>query len=97
MGMLLLSSILVLIALIILVVKDNFIFVLFALELILLAVNMNFILASLQLDDFLGQSISLLLFSLAATDTSVGLVLLLNFYQQRSSKGTIRKLTHLKS
>jgi len=92
-----LSFLLFFIALIILVVKANFIFVLFALELILLAVNMNFVLASLLLDDFLGQSISLLLFSLAATDTSVGLVLLLNFYQHRSSKGKVLSLPQIKS
>ena len=49
-------------------------------EIILLGVNLNFIMASIVLDDFLGKYISLLLFSVAALDTSVGLILLLNYY-----------------
>jgi NADH:ubiquinone oxidoreductase subunit K len=36
--------------------------------------------ASLVLDDFLGKYITLILFSVAALDTSVGLILLLNYY-----------------
>jgi NADH-quinone oxidoreductase subunit K len=71
------------ISLLILLLKPNYLFVLFALELLLLAVNINFIFGSLMFDDFLGQSISLILFSVAAVDTAIGLSLLLNFYNLR--------------
>jgi NADH-quinone oxidoreductase subunit K len=64
----------------IIISKPNLLFVLFALEIILLGVNINFIMASLVLDDFLGKYITLILFSVAALDTSVGLILLLNYY-----------------
>jgi NADH-quinone oxidoreductase subunit K len=72
-----LSFILIVFAILILLVKPNLLFVLFALEIILLSINLNFILASLMLDDFLGQYISLILFSIAALDTSVGLIIVL--------------------
>jgi len=70
-------------ALLILLLKANLLFLLFALELILLSVNLNFIFASLFLDDFLGETVALLLFSLAALDTSFGLVVLFNYYNLR--------------
>jgi NADH-quinone oxidoreductase subunit K len=67
-------------ALFILILKPNLLFLLFALEIILIGINVNFIFASLMLDDFLGQFISLILFSVAALDTSVGLIIILNYY-----------------
>jgi len=67
----------------ILLIKPNLLFVLFALEIILLGVNLNFICASIILDDFMGQFLSLILFSMAALDTSVGLVIILNYYNIR--------------
>jgi NADH-quinone oxidoreductase subunit K len=79
-SILLLSSIFIIFALFILVLKPNLLFLLFALEIIFLGVNINFIFASLLLDDVLGQYISLILFSVAALDTSVGLIIILNYY-----------------
>jgi len=70
----------VIFAVLILILKPNLLFVLFALEIILLGVNSNFILASIFLDDFLGQYLALILFSVAALDTSVGLIIILNYY-----------------
>lgn len=67
-------------AVLILMLKPNLLFVLFALEIILVGVNINFIFASIILDDFLGQYLTLILFSVAALDTSVGLVVILNYY-----------------
>lgn len=77
---LLLSSLFIIFALMIITLKPNLLFVLFALEIILLGVNINFIMASIVLDDFLGKYITLILFSVAALDTSIGLILLLNYY-----------------
>jgi NADH-quinone oxidoreductase subunit K len=75
-----LSTLFIVFAFMIIIAKPNLLFVLFALEIILLGVNINFILASIVLDDFLGKYITLILFSVAALDTSVGLILLLNYY-----------------
>nr|AAZ72726.1 NADH dehydrogenase subunit 4L [Physarum polycephalum] len=75
-----LSFMFIIFALMIITLKPNLLFVLFALEIILLGVNINFIMASLVLDDFLGKYIVLILFSVAALDTSIGLILLLNYY-----------------
>jgi NADH-quinone oxidoreductase subunit K len=75
-----LSTLFIAFAFMIIISKPNLLFVLFALEIILLGVNINFVLASLVLDDFLGKYITLILFSVAALDTSVGLILLLNYY-----------------
>lgn len=84
---------LMIIASLVLVTKANFIFVLFALEIMLLAVNVNFLCSALLFQDFLGQTIGLALFSLAATDTALGLALLLNYYNLRSlsSRQTLYK------
>jgi len=68
----------------ILLLKPNLLFVLFALEIILLGVNANFILSSIFLDDFLGEYVALILFSVAALDTSVGLIIILNYYNLHS-------------
>jgi len=79
-----LSSSFIIFALLILILKPNLLFLLFALEIILLGININFIFASLMLDDFLGQYLSLILFSVAALDTSVGLIIILNYYNLHS-------------
>jgi NADH-quinone oxidoreductase subunit K len=78
-----LSFLFVFFSILILILKPNLLFVLFALEIILLGVNINFVFASIFLDDFLGQYITLILFSVAALDTSIGLVIILNYYNLR--------------
>jgi len=88
---LLMSSIFLIFALIILIFKPNLLFILFALEIILLGINLNFILATNLLDDFLGEYIALILFSVAALDTSVGLIILLNYYNLRNINLLLRQ------
>lgn len=80
---LLISFIFVFFAFLIIILKPNLLFVLFALEIILLGVNTNFVIGSVILDDGLGKYISLILFSVAALDTSIGLILLLHYYNLR--------------
>ena len=81
-----LSSIFLIFGIIIIVLKPNLLFVLFALEIILLGINLNLILGSLILDDALGKYMSLILFSCAALDTSVGLIIVLNYYNYHNVK-----------
>lgn len=75
------SILFVIFALLIIVFKPNFLFVLFALEIILLGINLNFVLASFLHQDFFGYYITLLLFSVASLDSSVGLIILLEYYK----------------
>jgi len=82
----------VIFAVLILITKPNLLFVLFALEIILLGVNSNFVLASIYLDDFLGQYLALILFSVAALDTSVGLIIILNYYNLHNLRLNISRM-----
>ena len=58
---------------------------LMAIELILLAVNLNFIVFSVFLDDLLGQVFSLLILTIAAAESAVGLAIVVIYYRVRGS------------
>jgi NADH-quinone oxidoreductase subunit K len=79
-----LSFLFLIFAFLILLFKPNLLFVLFSLEIILLGINLNFVLASSLLGDSLGKYITLILFSVAALDTAIGLIILLNYYNLRT-------------
>ena len=49
---------------------------LMSLEIMLLAVNINFVLCSVYLDDFMGQIFALLILTVAAAESDIGLALL---------------------
>jgi NADH-quinone oxidoreductase subunit K len=57
--------------------------ILISIELILLAVNMNFIIFSIELDDLIGQIYSLLILSLSASETAIGLAIVVIYYRIR--------------
>jgi NADH:ubiquinone oxidoreductase subunit K len=57
-----------------------------------LGININFVLGSIMLDDFMGQYITLILFSIAALDTSVGLIIILNYYSLHSIRHVIKNI-----
>ena len=56
---------------------------LMSIELMLLAVNLNFILFSLILDDLVGQIFSLLVITVAAAESAIGLAILVIYYRIR--------------
>ena len=58
---------------------------LMSLELMLLAVNVNFILCSVYLDDFIGQIFALLVLTVAAAESAIGLAILVVYYRVRGS------------
>lgn len=91
-SILLLSGTFTIVALAILLFKPNLLFLLFALEIFLLGININFVLGSIMLDDFMGQYITLILFSIAALDTSVGLIIILNYYSLHSIRHVIKNI-----
>jgi len=48
-----------------------------------LAINMNFIFASIFLDDLTGQIFSILILTVAAAESAIGLALLIIYYRIR--------------
>ena len=58
---------------------------LMSLELMLLAVNVNFILCSVYLDDFMGQIFALLILTVAAAESAIGLSILVGYYKVRGN------------
>jgi NADH-quinone oxidoreductase subunit K len=65
--------------------RKNIIITLMALELMLLAVNLNFIIFSVYLDDIVGQVFVLFILTIAATESSIGLALLMLYFKLKNS------------
>jgi NADH:ubiquinone oxidoreductase subunit K len=63
--------------------RKHFINILISLELILLAINLNFVIFSFYLDDILGQLYCLIVLTVAAAESSIGLALLIIYYRLR--------------
>lgn len=60
--------------------RRNILIIIIAVELMLLAVNLNFITFSIYLDDILGQMFVLFILTVAATESSIGLAILIVFF-----------------
>jgi NADH:ubiquinone oxidoreductase subunit K len=65
--------------------KKHAIMMLIALELIILSVNINFIVSSVYLDDLLGVIYSLINLTSAASESAIGLALLIIYYRVKGS------------
>jgi NADH-quinone oxidoreductase subunit K len=63
--------------------RKHIINILISLELLLLAINLNFIVFSTFLDDFLGQLYALLILTVAAAESSIGLAIVVVYYRLR--------------
>jgi NADH-quinone oxidoreductase subunit K len=63
--------------------RTNLIITLISLEVLLFTVNLNFIIFSSYLDDILGQIYALLVLSVAAAESSIGLALLVAMFRLR--------------
>ena len=61
--------------------KKNIILILISVELMLLAVNFIFLVSSVYLDDRIGQIFALLVLTVAAAETSIGLGILIVCYE----------------
>ena len=61
--------------------RKNILLILMSLEIMLLAINLNFIIFSIYLDDLLGQMFVLYILTVAATESSIGLAILVVFYR----------------
>jgi NADH:ubiquinone oxidoreductase subunit K len=56
-----------------------------SIELMLLAVNLNFVLFSVYLDDMIGQLFALLILTVAAAESAIGLAILVVYYRIRGT------------
>jgi len=63
--------------------KRNLIIILMSIELLLLSVNLNFIVFSVYLDDIIGQIFTLLILTVAAAESSLGLAILVMYYRRK--------------
>ena len=54
-----------------------------SIELSLLSINFNFILFSVYLDDIIGQIFTLLILTVAAAESSIGLAILVMYYRRK--------------
>ncbi len=68
-----------------LLARKHLIITLMSLELILLASTLNFIVFSIYLDDILGQIYGLLIFTIGATESAIGLALIVLYYRLRGT------------
>lgn len=65
--------------------RKNILIMLMSIELMLLAVNLNFLVFSVSLDDLIGQIFALLILTVAAAESAIGLALLVVYYRVRGS------------
>lgn len=65
--------------------RKNIIIMLMSIELMLLAVNFNFVVFSVYLDDLVGQMFALLVLTVAAAESAIGLAILVIYYRVRGT------------
>lgn len=65
--------------------RKNIIVMLMSIELMLLAVNLNLCIFSVYLDDLIGQIFALLVLTVAAAESAIGLALLVVYYRVRGT------------
>jgi len=76
--------------------RRDIILILISLELILLSVNINLVFASIEIDDILGQIYGLLVLTVAAAETAIGLAIVIVYYRLRGSI-SVDLINYLKS
>jgi NADH-quinone oxidoreductase subunit K len=65
--------------------RKNIIILLLAIEVMLLAINYNLVITSVLIDDIVGQIFALLILTVAAAESAIGLALLMIYYRVRGS------------
>jgi len=67
------------------VLRRHLIIILFSFELIILSIIILFASSSVLIDDLMGQIYSLLILTIAASESALGLALIIAFYRLRES------------
>jgi NADH-quinone oxidoreductase subunit K len=62
--------------------RKNIITIIMSIEILLLGANLNFVIFSVFLDDLKGQIFSLLILTVAASESAIGLAILILFYKK---------------
>lgn len=65
--------------------QKNILVMLMSLEMMFLAISFNLIFSSIYLDDIIGQIFSLLILTVAAAESSIGLAILVIYYRIRNN------------
>nr|YP_008994229.1 NADH dehydrogenase subunit 4L [Rhodymenia pseudopalmata]AGO19281.1 NADH dehydrogenase subunit 4L [Rhodymenia pseudopalmata] len=65
--------------------QKNILIMLMSLEMMFLSISFNLIFSSIYLDDISGQIFSLLILTVAAAESSIGLAILVVYYRIRNS------------
>jgi NADH-quinone oxidoreductase subunit K len=60
--------------------QKNIIIILMSIELLLLSINLNYLYLSMYMDDLSGQLFSLVIITVAASESAIGLALLILFF-----------------
>ena len=63
----------------------NILITIMCIELVLLSLNLNFIIFSTYLDDLYGQLFSLFILTVAASESAIGLAIIIIYYRIRGS------------
>ena len=64
--------------------QKNILVMLMSLEMMFLAISFNLIFSSIYLDDIVGQIFSILILTVAAAESSIGLAILVIYYRVRN-------------
>ena len=65
--------------------RKNIIIMLMSIELMLLAVNLNLLVLSVYIDDLMGQLFALLVLTVAAAESAIGLAILVIYFRIRGT------------
>ena len=65
--------------------RKNVIIILMSVELILLAVNINLVAFSIYLNDMAGQVFAMLVLTVAAAETAIGLAIIVVYFRNRGT------------
>jgi NADH-quinone oxidoreductase subunit K len=65
--------------------RNNLILILVSIEMILLSITLNFNLFSFYLDDVLGEVFSLLILTVAAAESAIGLAIIIVYFRNRGT------------
>nr|YP_010394359.1 NADH dehydrogenase subunit 4L [Phytophthora kernoviae]UXG56229.1 NADH dehydrogenase subunit 4L [Phytophthora kernoviae]DAZ88367.1 TPA_asm: NADH dehydrogenase subunit 4L [Phytophthora kernoviae]DAZ88800.1 TPA_asm: NADH dehydrogenase subunit 4L [Phytophthora kernoviae] len=61
--------------------RQNIIIILMSIEILLLSINLNFIYFAVLIDDIIGQVFSLLILTVAAAESAIGLAIMIVFFK----------------
>ena len=65
--------------------RRSILIILMCIELMLLSLNLNFIVFSIYFDDLFGQLFSLFILTVAASESAVGLAIIIIYYRVRGN------------